>query len=63
MHITRRDMVAWLAMFLWILSALIVYLVVDKDCILLVDIFYCVVFGLLAKYRPKWFVEWMNRGD
>lgn len=57
---TRRDMVAWASMLLWILSALIVYLVVGKDWILMVDIFYCSLFGLLAKYCPKWLNDWMN---
>lgn len=59
--VTRRDMVAWSSMLLWILTALIVYLAVGKDWILVVDIFYCVVFALLAKYCPKWLNDWMNK--
>ena len=59
--VTRREMVAWSSMLLWILTALIVYLAVGKDWILAVDIFYGMVFGLLAKYCPKWLNDWMNK--
>lgn len=54
-------MVAWSSMLLWILTALIVYLAVGKDWIFAVDIFYGMVFGLLAKYCPKWLNDWMNK--
>lgn len=61
LNVTRRGMVAWSSMLLWILTALIVYLAAGKDWILAVDIFYGAVFGLLAKYCPKWLTDWMNK--
>ncbi len=59
-NVTRRDAVAWSAMTLWIVTALIVYLFAGKDWIFAVDMFYCIVFALLAKYRPKCIIRWME---